>query len=62
MDGDITRETVTEALRGMDPIENPMVGTPYAFGTQNTAGWPIVLESGTNAWEKVADDWLRIGE
>ncbi|WP_448720012.1 ABC transporter substrate-binding protein [Microbacterium natoriense] len=60
--GDITRESVTKALQEMDPIDNPMVGTPYAFGTQNTSGWPIILKSGTNAWEKVADDWLRIGE
>ncbi|MDQ0647536.1 branched-chain amino acid transport system substrate-binding protein [Microbacterium natoriense] len=60
--GDITRESVTKALQGMDPIDNPMVGTPYAFGTQNTAGWPIILKSGTNAWEKVSEDWLRIGE
>lgn len=62
MDGDITRETVAEALKGMDAIDNPMVGTPFQFGTINTAGWPIVLKSGTNAWEKVADDWLRIPE
>ncbi len=59
IDGDITRESVGEALKNMDPIENPMVGTPYAFGTDNTAGWPIVLKSGTNAWEQVADDWFR---
>ena len=62
IDGDITRESVSEALKNMEPIENPMVGTPYAFGTQNTAGWPIILKSGTHAWEQVADDWLRIGE
>ncbi len=62
IDGDITRESVTEALKNMEPIENPMVGTPYAFGTENTSGWPIVLKSGTNAWEQVADDWFRIGE
>jgi len=62
IDGDITRESVTSALKSMEPIENPMSGTPYAFGVDNTAGWPIVLKSGTNAWEKVADDWLRIGE
>lgn len=62
IDGDITRESVAEALKDMDPIENPMVGTPYAFGTDNTAGWPIVLKTGTNAWEQVADDWFRIGE
>ncbi|MFJ4044616.1 ABC transporter substrate-binding protein [Microbacterium sp. NPDC089987] len=62
IDGDITRESVTAALRDMKPIENPMSGTPYAFGVDNTAGWPIILKSGTNAWEKVAEDWLRIGE
>lgn len=62
MEGDITRETVAEALRSMDPIDNQMVGTPFQFGTINTAGWPIVLRSGTNAWEQVADDWLRIPE
>lgn len=62
MDGDITRETVSEALKNMEPIENPMSGTPYVFGVDNTAGWPIVLKSGTNAWEKVEDDWIRIGE
>lgn len=62
IDGDITRESVAEALRSMDPIENPMIGTPYSFGVDNTAGWPIELKSGTHAWEKVADDWFRIGE
>lgn len=58
--GDVTRESVTAALQAMSPIDNPMVGTPYQFGTYNTAGWPIALKTGTNAWEKVADDWLRI--
>ena len=65
MKGDITRETVTKALQAMEPIENPMLGTPYQVGTKKkhddlTAGWPIVLKSGTNAWEKSADDWLRL--
>ena len=62
IDGDITRESVSAALKDMEPIDNPMVGTPFPFGTINTAGWPIVLKTGTNAWEKVADDWLRIRE
>ncbi|QWF85361.1 hypothetical protein HUW46_08815 [Amycolatopsis sp. CA-230715] len=65
MKGDITRETVTKALREMKPITDPMVGTPYAFGNgrthhDNTAGWPIKLASGTNRWALAADDWLRI--
>ncbi|MBN9178661.1 MAG: ABC transporter substrate-binding protein [Microbacterium sp.] len=60
VDGDVTRESVSKAIKAMDPIENPMVGDPYTFGTIPTAGWPIVLKSGTHAWEKIADDWLRI--
>ncbi|MGC7098796.1 ABC transporter substrate-binding protein [Amycolatopsis lurida] len=63
--GDVTRESVTKALREMQPITDPMVGTPYVFGPGethhgNTAGWPIKLSSGTNRWELAADDWLRI--
>ncbi|UJW31283.1 ABC transporter substrate-binding protein [Saccharothrix sp. AJ9571] len=63
--GEITRESVTKALREMQPISDPMVGTPYVFGPgdthhANTAGWPIKLASGTNRWELAADDWLRI--
>jgi branched-chain amino acid transport system substrate-binding protein len=63
--GDITRASVTDALRSMQPISDPMVGTPYVFGTakthhDNIAGWPIKLATGTNRWELVAQDWLRI--
>ena len=65
--GDITRESVSKALRGMDPIDNPMVGTPYIFGdgdthNSNTAGFPVKLLSGTNQWELAADDWLTLPE
>ncbi|MFI5585302.1 ABC transporter substrate-binding protein [Amycolatopsis sp. NPDC051758] len=63
--GDITRESVTKALREMKPVSDPMAGTPYVFGPaathhDNTAGWPIKLASGTNRWELAAQDWLRI--
>lgn len=65
LQGDITRESVTKALQEMKPISNPMVGTPYVFGTAqthsgNTAGWPVKLLTGTNKWQSAADDWLRI--
>ncbi|RZU66231.1 amino acid/amide ABC transporter substrate-binding protein (HAAT family) [Microterricola gilva] len=65
IEGDITRESVTKALHEMAPIENPMSGTPWVFGTAEThadqvAGWPIKLTSGTNKWELSGDDWLRI--
>ncbi|GAB3581755.1 ABC transporter substrate-binding protein [Leifsonia lichenia] len=63
--GDITRDSVTKALHDMQPIKNPMVGTPYTFGTAkvhdgNTAGWPIKLVTGKNAWELNGDDWITI--
>ncbi|AYY12534.1 ABC transporter substrate-binding protein [Actinobacteria bacterium YIM 96077] len=67
IEGDITRESVREALRSMEPIENPMVGTPYVFGPgdthhDNTAGFPVQLQSGTNEWELAGDEWLHIPE
>ncbi|MBN9156508.1 MULTISPECIES: ABC transporter substrate-binding protein [unclassified Microbacterium] len=58
--GDITRESVSEAIKSMPAVDNKMIGDPYKFGTIPTAGWPIELKSGTHAWEKVADDWYRI--
>ncbi|WP_328648533.1 ABC transporter substrate-binding protein [Amycolatopsis sp. NBC_00348] len=63
--GDVTRESATKALREMKPVTDPMVGTPYVFGPaathhDNTAGWPIKLATGTNKWELAGQDWLRI--
>ncbi|WP_427869219.1 ABC transporter substrate-binding protein [Leucobacter luti] len=65
IDGDITRESVNKALADMKPIENDMIAFPYQFdkiAAQDfePGGWPVVLKSGTNAWEKSADDWLLI--
>ncbi|GAA3909427.1 ABC transporter substrate-binding protein [Microbacterium invictum] len=66
IDGDITREAVNEALRGMTtPIENGMVGTPWIFGdgethNSNRAGWPVKLESNAGAWATAADDWFLL--
>ena len=63
MDGDITRESVSKALHDMDPIESEMTAFPYQFDKiaaqdYTPGGWPVVLKSGTRAWEKSADDWL----
>lgn len=65
IDGDITRESVNEALSGMAPIANPMIAFEYQFDKiaaqdYQPGGWPVVLKSGTNAWEQAADDWLLI--
>jgi len=63
--GDITRESVTKALHELDPISEPMMGTPYSFGTakthhDQTAAWPIKLDTEQHKWVLDADDWLRI--
>lgn len=63
--GDINRESVTKALQEMQPISDPMVGTPYVFGPgkthhDNIAGWPVKLTSGAGKWELAGTDWLRI--
>ncbi|WP_125100246.1 ABC transporter substrate-binding protein [Leucobacter chromiireducens] len=63
MEGDYTRESVATALHEMAPIDSPMVAFPYQFdkiAAQDftPGGWPVVLKSGTKAWEKAADDWL----
>ncbi|WP_217370924.1 ABC transporter substrate-binding protein [Nonomuraea antri] len=34
--GDITRESVTQAFKNMQPINYPMVGTPWVFGPGET--------------------------
>jgi branched-chain amino acid transport system substrate-binding protein len=63
--GDITRDSVTKALRDMQPISNPMVGTPWTFGTaathnSNRTGWPIKLLPGTGKWALAASDWFKL--
>lgn len=65
IDGDITRESVNKALADMKPIENPMLAYPYQFDKiaaqdYEPGGWPVTLQSGKNAWEQAADDWLMI--
>lgn len=38
IDGPVTRESVTKALRTMKPIANSLVGTPYYFGPDRKHG------------------------
>ncbi|MFI6300151.1 ABC transporter substrate-binding protein [Nonomuraea sp. NPDC050790] len=60
--GPITREAVSQAFKALKPIENPLVGTPYEFGTaakhrSNRAGKIVRLRGGT--WQVVTPDWVR---
>lgn len=68
--GDITRESVTKALHEMQPINEPMLGKPYLFGTAEkhhdlTCGWPIKINTDTHKWDFApvgGDKWLCIPE
>lgn len=65
IDGEITRESVNEALRTMAPVNNPMIAYPYEFERiaeqdYTPGAWPIVLEAGATTWRKAADDWLLL--
>lgn len=65
IEGDITRDSVNEALANMKPIDNDMIAFPYQFDKiaaqdYEPGAWPVVLKSGTGAWEKAAEDWVKI--
>jgi len=61
LSGDVTRESVTAALKRMQPIENPIIGSPWKFGnTPNRSGWPVALTPGATSWESTGDDWIRL--
>lgn len=65
IEGDITRDSVNEALKNMEPVNNPLIAYPYQFDKiaaqdYQPGGWPVELKSGTKKWEPAADDWLMI--
>jgi len=61
IDGEVTRESVSKALHEMQPITNPLAGSPYVFGTAKThspmqATKVMRLEKG--AWTVETPDWV----
>jgi branched-chain amino acid transport system substrate-binding protein len=61
--GEITRASVTHALRTMAPISDPMVGTPFMVGpgerhNSNRASKIVRLEGGT--WQVADPEWVRL--
>ena len=61
IDGDITRESVAEAMLDLEPYETPLLGTPYTFGpgdahAPNQASKFVELRDGQ--WVTAADDWV----
>lgn len=61
IDGEVNRESVTNALLIMKPITNPLAGSPYVFGEAAThspmqATKVMKLEKG--AWTVQTPDWV----
>ena len=63
IDGEITRESVAAALRGLDPVDTGITGTPYAFGEadahgSNRAAKFVELVDG--AWVVKTPEWIVV--
>ena len=64
IDGEVTREAVAAAMKGLAPVDTPFLGTPYTFGegdmhAPNQASKFVELQDG--AWVTVEDDWVVLG-
>ena len=62
--GDITRESVTKAMKDLKPLETPMTGMPFAFGggkehASNLAA-KFVSPDGKGGWKVLTDDWIKL--
>ncbi|MDQ2697806.1 MAG: ABC transporter substrate-binding protein [Actinomycetota bacterium] len=63
IDGEITRESVTEAFHALTSFPTPWMGSDYAFGpgdthASNTASMIVELKDG--AWTTVTGEWVRL--
>lgn len=63
IDGPVTRDSVTAALRAMSPASYPIAAGPYLFGKGATDGpmratKVVKLEAGT--WTVVTPDWMTL--
>lgn len=61
IDGEVTRESVAAAMKALEPVNTPLLGTPFTFGeapvhAPNQASKFVELQDG--AWVTVADDWV----
>ena len=61
IDGEVTRESIAEALLAMDPYHTPLMGTPYTFGpgdfhAPNQASKFVELRDGD--WVTAIDEWV----
>jgi branched-chain amino acid transport system substrate-binding protein len=61
IDGEVTRESVSKALHNMQPLTNPLAGSPYIFGKAKTHS-PMqstkVMKLENGAWKVQTPDWV----
>jgi len=61
IDGEITRESVGQALLGLDAYDTPMIGTPYSFGdapAHNPNRASKFVRNQGSEWALATDDWV----
>ncbi|MFI0411304.1 ABC transporter substrate-binding protein [Actinomadura sp. 3N508] len=62
--GDITRESVTEAMKNLKPLPSEMTGLPFAFGSGNAHASNLaakfVQPDGKGGWTVLTDDWIKL--
>lgn len=61
--GDVTRESVTAALRGLRNYRTPLMGSPYSFaaGPNNPNQSVKVVRLRDGRWQTVQSTWVRVG-
>ena len=63
LDGDVSRDSVLEALREMEPFETPQAGSPLVFGpddkhSPNLSARMVTIKGGE--WVTASDDWTTV--
>lgn len=63
IDGDITRDSVTKALKALDSYNTELIGTPYSFGNANAHNpnrASKFVQATADGWNVVSQDWLTL--
>ncbi|WP_067449678.1 ABC transporter substrate-binding protein [Actinomadura macra] len=62
--GDITRESVTRAVKNLKPLDSTMTGMPFTFGTGNSHASNLsakfVKPDGKGDWTVLTPEWVKL--
>lgn len=64
IDGDVTKESVADAFRKMEPYSTPLMGDPYIFGpgkTHNPNQSSKFIQVKDGKFTEIGSDWFRLG-